>query len=59
MAAKKNYVRLKSGHISLTLTLTAYLLFLSHLKIATTTTTTTDSGGIREHGGKEIAGTLE
>jgi len=57
MAAKKNYVRLKSGHISLTLTLTAYLLFLSHLKIATTTTT--DSGGIREHGGKEIAGTLE
>jgi len=56
MAAKKNYVRLKSGHPSLTGTLTAYLLFLSHLKI---TTTTTDSDGIREHGGKEIAGTLE
>jgi hypothetical protein len=54
MAAKKNYVRLKSGHQSPTVTLTAYLLFLSHLKIATT-----DSDGIREHAGKEIDKTLE
>jgi hypothetical protein len=38
-----------------TVTLTAYLLFLSHLKTATTT----DSDGIREHGGKEISEMLE
>lgn len=55
MAAKKNYVRLKSGHPSPTGTLTVYLLFLSNLKIATTT----DSDGIRKHGGKEIAGSLK
>jgi hypothetical protein len=54
MAAKKNYVRLKSGRQSPTVALTAYLLILTHLKIATT-----DSDGIREHGGKEIAETLE
>jgi len=55
MAAKKNYVRLKSGHQSPTVTLTAYLLFLSHLKIATRT----DSDGIREHGGIDIAETFQ
>jgi hypothetical protein len=55
MAAKENYVRLKSGHPSPTGTLTVYLLFLSNLKIATTT----DSDGIRKHGGKEIAGSLK
>jgi hypothetical protein len=54
MAAKKNYERLKSGHPPPTVTLTAYLLYLSHLKIATT-----ESDGIRENGGKEIAETLE
>jgi len=42
--------------------MTAYLLSLSHLKIATTTTTTTtttNSDGIREHGGKAINETFE
>ena len=54
MAAKKNYERLKSGHPSPTVTLTTYLLYLSHLK-----TGKTDSEGIRENGGKEIAETVE
>jgi len=60
--SKEKLCSLKSGHPSPTGTLTAYLLFLSHLKIAQQQqqqTTTTDSDGIREHGGKEIAGTPE
>jgi hypothetical protein len=51
MAAKKNNV----SHPLPTVTMTAYLLFLSHLK----TPATTDSDGIREHGSKQTAETLK
>jgi hypothetical protein len=48
MAAKKKSVRLNSRHLSPTVTLTAYQLFLNHLETGTETQGAADSDDIRE-----------